>query len=61
MILEPRNKHSVKPDAAYRHIEAMYPALSKIELFARRRCPGWMSWGLELEDDEPAAAQARGT
>jgi N6-adenosine-specific RNA methylase IME4 len=26
----------------------MYPALSKIELFARNRRDGWVSWGNEL-------------
>jgi N6-adenosine-specific RNA methylase IME4 len=45
-----RGKHSAKPVEAYEIIERMYPALSKIELFARARRPGWASWGDEVEE-----------
>jgi N6-adenosine-specific RNA methylase IME4 len=30
-------------------IEAMYPALPKLELFARQRRPGWDVWGNETD------------
>ena len=56
---ERRREHSRKPEASYRIIEAMYPDLPKIELFARQARPGWMVWGNEvetasmLEDDIP--------
>ena len=43
-----RTGHSVKPVEAYEYIERMYPALSKIELFARNRRDGWTSWGNEM-------------
>jgi N6-adenosine-specific RNA methylase IME4 len=33
-------------------IEAMYPELPKIELFARNTRPGWMQWGNQLEAAE---------
>jgi hypothetical protein len=33
----------------------MYPDLPKIELFARRRRPGWQAWGNELPPEEDAA------
>jgi hypothetical protein len=40
-------EHSRKPDEAYALIEAMYPGLPKIELFARQQRPGWDVWGNE--------------
>ena len=48
VIRERRREHSQKPEAAYRIIEAMYPALPKIELFARQARPGWDVWGNEV-------------
>jgi N6-adenosine-specific RNA methylase IME4 len=49
----PRRKHSRKPDEAYELFECMYPALPKIELFARGPAsPGWATWGSQAE---PAA------
>ena len=43
-------EHSRKPDEARRMIEAYYPTLPKIELFARGEArPGWDVWGLEAE------------
>jgi N6-adenosine-specific RNA methylase IME4 len=36
---------SRKPDEAYELIEAMYPELPKIELFARSARKGWTVWG----------------
>jgi N6-adenosine-specific RNA methylase IME4 len=41
VIHAPRREHSRKPDEAYELIERMYPALPKIELFARQARPGW--------------------
>jgi N6-adenosine-specific RNA methylase IME4 len=37
--------HSRKPNSAYDAIEAMYPEVPRVELFARRSRPGWDSWG----------------
>jgi N6-adenosine-specific RNA methylase IME4/ParB-like chromosome segregation protein Spo0J len=48
VIQAPRREHSRKPDEAYALIEAMYPELPKIELFARQTRPGWAAWGNEL-------------
>jgi N6-adenosine-specific RNA methylase IME4 len=45
---ERRREHSRKPEASYRIIEAMYPALPKIELFARSTREGWAAWGNEV-------------
>lgn len=44
--------HSRKPPRAHERIEFMYPDLApKAELFARRRRPGWLVWGNEIEPD----------
>jgi N6-adenosine-specific RNA methylase IME4 len=40
LIVTPRNVHSLKPDEAYRRTEALYPG-PYLELFARKRRPGW--------------------
>ena len=48
VILAPKAEHSRKPDRVHEDIERMYPAASKIELFARRRRPGWDAWGNEV-------------
>lgn len=40
-------KHSEKPEVFYGIIEAMYPELPKVELFARSTREGWKSWGNE--------------
>ena len=40
--------HSAKPDMQYDLIEQMFPGGARLELFARRRRPGWVSWGNEV-------------
>ncbi len=50
VIEAPRREHSRKPDEAYELIEAMYPELPKIELFARNSREGWAAWGNEAPD-----------
>ena len=47
-MLAPKTEHSAKPDAVQERIEAMYPTARKLELFARRRRPGWDVWGDEV-------------
>jgi hypothetical protein len=51
VIYGPRREHSRKPDEAYEVIERMYPELPKLELFARKRRPGWTVWGNEIRRD----------
>lgn len=49
-----RTRHSEKPEASYTLIESMYPARSKLELFARGTPrPGWTIWGNEAEATTP--------
>jgi len=45
--IEKTKTHSQKPDRFYEIIEAMYGG-NKIELFARNKRKGWISWGDEI-------------
>ncbi len=45
-LLSERFPHSRKPDNLYHYAEAMGGPF--LELFARRRRPGWISWGNQL-------------
>lgn len=48
--------HSQKPQAARTMIEAYFPSVPKIELFARAPvAPGWDLWGNEAPELEPGA------
>jgi|SRR5215475_5573058 len=46
-IIAPRREHSRKPDCVYGRIERLVDG-PYIELFARKRQPGWDSWGKEV-------------
>lgn len=48
VIEAPRGRHSEKPAGLYERVEAMYPGLPKVELFARQPRPGWHAWGNEV-------------
>ena len=41
-------KHSSKPECIHQWLERGYPGALKIELFARKRRDGWMTYGDEL-------------
>jgi len=43
-------KHSQKPEEMYRLIESVTEE-PRMELFARKRRPGWDAWGNEIESD----------
>lgn len=58
-ILAPRRGHSSKPDEVQERIEALYPANTKVELFARRRRNGWDAWGNQLPSPEMVVQEAR--
>lgn len=49
VIQAPRGRHSEKPKVFYELIERMYPAASKLELFARNQRTGWTAWGNEVD------------
>jgi N6-adenosine-specific RNA methylase IME4 len=48
MIEAPRQGHSTKPDVAYKLMEQLFGDVRRLELFARKRRPGWTVWGNEL-------------
>lgn len=43
-------RHSQKPEIAYEIIERLYPAIPKLEMYARNTRDGWDSFGNELSD-----------
>jgi N6-adenosine-specific RNA methylase IME4 len=47
----PVEEHSKKPDVVRERIVELMGDLPRIELFARRRFPGWDAWGNEVESD----------
>ena len=50
LVREGRSGHSAKPEEVRGRIDAMFPGLRKIELFARGQIDeGWTAWGLEAE------------
>jgi len=51
VLLEPRRKHSQKPDKIRDDIVKLYGDLPRIELFARQKVEGWDCWGNEVESD----------
>jgi len=46
---EKRGKHSEKPRVFYDWVDSAFPSAWKLELFARKRRPGWSVWGDEVK------------
>lgn len=57
LFAAPVGEHSAKPDRFYELVEELHPG-PYLELFARRRRPGWTCVGLEVDGRLPAAAVA---
>ena len=51
--------HSQKPEEVYEIIERYYPNAPKLELFARRRRPGWTAFGNEILDESGPGVPVR--
>lgn len=49
VIETPIQEHSAKPDETRKRIVELLGDVPRIELFARKRTPGWDAWGDELE------------
>ena len=49
-VFAPLQDHSHKPEEQYAIIERVSPG-PYLELFARRRQPGWDAWGNEIDSD----------
>jgi N6-adenosine-specific RNA methylase IME4 len=56
IYVEKRRHHSAKPLVVYQWIEAMFPTLPKLEMFARVARPGWEVWGAEAPQAAEVAA-----
>ncbi len=48
VIMADTTRHSAQPDMVYKLLERRSPQTSKCELFARKKRPGWVSWGMEV-------------
>jgi N6-adenosine-specific RNA methylase IME4 len=55
-IIEPGREHSRKPDCVHERIERLV-AGPYLELFARQRKPGWISWGNEVDRFQPTPSE----
>jgi N6-adenosine-specific RNA methylase IME4 len=58
-IIEAPTRHSAKPEAAYHLIERANPeGWEKVEIFARARREGWLSYGNEIDGKDVFEAVA---
>lgn len=49
VLMAPRTRHSAKPREVHRMARDIFPgAKRRLELFARRKAPGWRVWGNEV-------------
>ncbi len=51
LCFEPLTRHSEKPEEIRHRIVELLGDVPRIELFARRRAPGWHAFGNEVESD----------
>lgn len=51
LIQTPIGKHSEKPHEAREKIVRLMGGVRRIELFARKKIPGWDAWGNEVDKD----------
>lgn len=49
VVLARKSRHSVKPEEFYDLVERVVPDAERLDVFARRRRPGWEVWGDEVE------------
>lgn len=48
IFTEKRTEHSVKPQCVYEWIDKVFADRVRLEMYARTKRPGWMSWGDEF-------------
>ena len=51
IVIEPRGKHSAKPNVVREKIVEFCGDIPRIELFAREKTKGWDVWGNEVKSD----------
>jgi N6-adenosine-specific RNA methylase IME4 len=54
---EKSRQHSRKPDAAYRMVDAIFPAARKLDVFSRESREGWETWGDQTDYFATAPSQ----
>jgi site-specific DNA-methyltransferase (adenine-specific) len=59
VLIEPREKHSKKPDIVRSKIVALCGDIPRVELFAREKTEGWDVWGNEVVNDIELNTDAR--
>ena len=47
-VFAPVGEHSAKPEEVQDRLDRMYPGTRRLEMFARRRRPGWSAWGNQV-------------
>lgn len=52
LVIYPRGRHSRKPDEIHYRIEKLMGDLPRVELFARRSQPGWVTIGNEIDGQD---------
>jgi N6-adenosine-specific RNA methylase IME4 len=58
VYVEPRTKHSKKPEYFREVIDTLYPSGPRIELFSRSEAEGWDVWGNESPEHIPEQSAA---
>ena len=56
VIRAPVREHSEKPEEFAKMIEAMFPNVPKLEMFARAQRVGWDAWGAEADHAAPVSS-----
>jgi N6-adenosine-specific RNA methylase IME4 len=56
-LMAQRREHSRKPEEAAEALDDLFGPIRRIELFARRRRPGWEAWGQELSEQSGCVTQ----
>lgn len=59
VLISRKEEHSRKPELVYDLIERCSPG-PYLEMFARRRVPGWEQWGDQVDSYETSRPQRRG-
>lgn len=50
VVISPRRRHSQKPDEVRQRIVELMGNVTRLEMFARSRMPGWDAWGNEVKN-----------
>lgn len=57
LIISRIREHSRKPDEVYPRVQQLWGDVTRLEMFARYKHPGWDVWGNEVESDVEIAKE----